>query len=93
MSRSSDGNGEGLNKNPTPVYRKDCSILIDVGDNKRIKAYNVISEAVKLVGNDSIMGIVPRSGNMYELTVRDKKDLDKLDDGLFVCGRVCEAKQ
>jgi len=91
MSQSSTGNGEGLKENDTNKYRRDCSILIDVGDNKKIKAHNVIRQAVKLVGNDSIIGIVPRSGNMYELTVAQKKDLDILEDGLWINGKECTA--
>lgn len=89
MSHSSDGNGGAHDGERTQSFRKDCSILVDVGDNKKISARSVIAEAVKLLGNDSILGIVQKSGNMYELTVSDKKDLDKLEDGLWINGREC----
>lgn len=92
MSHSSDGHGEGLHED-IPEFRKDCSILIDVGDNKRIKAREVLIESVRQIGNDGIMGVVPRSGNMYEVTVKNKADLDLLEEGLWLQDRECPARR
>jgi len=86
MSRGSEGNGEGVEGKPTNTFRKDCSIFIDVGDNRKFKARDIINAAVSLIGHGRVIGCVPRSGNLYELTVSDRKDLDILEDGLFIKG-------
>lgn len=93
MSQTSGGNGEGLYGRPENVYRKDCSLLFDVGDNKKISAKDIISAACKLVGHEKVFGCVPRSGNMYELTLADRETVDRLEDGMTVGKEFFEAKR
>lgn len=36
-----------------------------------------------------MLDVVPKSGNMYEVTLANKKDLDLLEEGLWLHGREC----
>lgn len=93
MSQSSAGADGGLHEKPKIVYRRDCSLLIDVGDNKRVKSETIISAACKLCGHENIFGCVPRSGNMFEITTSDRKYVDILEDGLYIGTNLYESKK
>jgi len=86
MSQSKDGTGEAQEGKPQKFYKKDLSILIDVGDNKKVKAQTVIGAAVSVLGHGKVFACVPRSGNLYELTLSDSRDVDNLEDGLWIEG-------
>jgi len=93
MSQSSDGNSEALKDKQDRIYRKDLSVMSDVGDNKTIRADSIISEACKLVGSDKVLGCAPRSGNLHELTLADKWSVDIIEDGIMVNGKMYEARK
>ncbi|CAG2241705.1 unnamed protein product [Mytilus edulis] len=59
---------------------KEKTVLVDVGDNRNIKAADVIANVEKEVGEGTVLACVPKSGNSYELTLTDKDALDLIVD-------------
>ena len=49
---------------------KELTLIVDVSDNKRVSAQSIIEEAEGICGEGNIFAVVPRSGNLYEITVR-----------------------
>ncbi|CAG2241714.1 unnamed protein product [Mytilus edulis] len=62
---------------------KEKTVLVDVGDNRNIKAADVIANVEKEVGEGTVLACVPKSGNSYELTLTDKDALDLIVDTGF----------
>ncbi|XP_063406257.1 protein PFC0760c-like [Mytilus trossulus] len=62
---------------------KEKTVLVDVGDNRNIKAADVIANVEKEVGEGTVLACVPKSGNSYELTLTDKDTLDLIVDTGF----------
>ena len=52
---------------------KELTLVVDVKDNKTVKAQSVVDELVEEYGSDQILAVVPRSGNLYEITLKDKE--------------------
>ena len=66
---------------------KEFTVVVDVEDNRKVKAKNVIDELEKTYGVGSIIAVVPRSGNLYEVTVSEKRYVDDLANvGFQVAG-------
>lgn len=57
---------------------KELTLIVDVNDNKRVSARSVIEEAEIICGEGNVLAVVPRSGNIYEVTVKDKRSSDEL---------------
>ena len=57
---------------------KELTLIVDVDDNKRVSARSVIEEAEIICGEGNVLAVVPRSGNIYEVTVKDKRSSDEL---------------
>jgi len=72
-------------------YRRELSVLLDVKDNGRIKAKSVIASAIKLIEHTDILACVPRAGNLYEITFKDKYSAEIIEDGLEIEGNMYEA--
>lgn len=66
-------------------YRKDCSVLVNVGDNQSVKATEIIKEVIKLCGEGQLYACVPKAGNMYMLTLKSKMVAELVLDGIR-CG-------
>ena len=62
---------------------KELTLVVDVGDNKVVKAQSVVDELVAVYGSENILAVVPRSGNLYEITVKDKDAANDLSDSGF----------
>ncbi|CAC5423456.1 unnamed protein product [Mytilus coruscus] len=67
---------------------KELTLILDVIDNKKVGPLSVIEEAESLCGDGNVLAVVPRSGNLYEITVASKDASDELSTGPFVlCGQ------
>ena len=62
---------------------KELTLIVDVDDNKRVSARSVIEEAENICGEGNVLAVVPRSGNIYEITVKDKKSSEDLVNAPF----------
>lgn len=68
-------------------YKREFSMYVDVKDNKVVKARDVIEAVQDLCGEGSLYGCVKKSGNMYEITVKDDIVKNFLIDGLCCNGK------
>ena len=62
---------------------KELTLVVDVADNKLVTARSVIESAENLCGEGNVLAVVPRSGNLYEITVKDKDASNELCNGAF----------
>jgi len=85
--------GEGDTPPYKRQYKREFSVLIDVKDNSKVKAKPILAASLNIVGHGNILACVPRAGNLYELTFKDKYSAEAIDDGLFVNGEQFEATQ
>ena len=65
---------------------KELTLIVDVADNKKVGANSIIEEAEVLCGEGNVLAVVPRSGNLYEITVANGDAADELSNGPFVIG-------
>ncbi|CAG2207261.1 unnamed protein product [Mytilus edulis] len=65
---------------------KELTLIVDVADNKKVGANSIIEEAEVLCGEGNVLAVVPRSGNLYEITVANSDAADELSNGPFVIG-------
>ena len=65
---------------------KELTLHVDVTDNKVVKAQSIIDELENVYGTGSVLAVVPRSGNLYEITVKDKESADDLAGTGFKVG-------
>lgn len=87
------GDVEGQNSEKFErVYKREHSLYINVEDNKAVKPGDVIEAITDLCGAKSLFACIPKSGNLYEVTVCDKVVTDFLLDGLCCNGKTYECK-
>jgi len=82
MDSPRDSNVSVCRKEGRRSYKKELSLYVDVGDNQAIKASSVIQAVEKLCGVGQLFACVPKSGNMYVLTLKDKDVADLVSDGI-----------
>jgi len=68
-------------------YKKEHSLYIDVGDNKVVYASTIIEAISESCGESELFACVPKSGNLYMITMRDKDMRDLLLDGIKCKGK------
>jgi hypothetical protein len=78
---------------PTPshhgggrVFTRELSVKVDVLDNTKIKALDIINAVVESAGVGSILACIPKSGNIYEITLADRECVQIVSPGLSVEG-------
>ena len=67
---------------------KEHTVVVDVQDNRTVKAGKIIEELEKSFGVGSVVAVVPRSGNLYEITVNEKRYVDDLASSGFQVGGI-----
>ena len=70
------------------LHLKEHTVSVDVDDNRTVKASKVIEELEKTFGVGSVVAVVPRSGNLYEITVNEKRYVDELANSGFQVGGI-----
>ena len=69
------------------LHLKEHTVVVDVQDNRSVKAGRIIEELEQSFGVGSVVAVVPRSGNLYEITVNEKRYVEDLaNSGLQVAG-------
>lgn len=74
----------------TRVFGKDCTVILNVGDNKRIKATDVMRDMDSKYGKGSVYACVPKSGDCFEVTMASKIIAEKLSVGVLIADKNCE---
>ena len=65
---------------------KEQTVLVDVGDNRTVTASSVIKSIEEQVGEGEILACVPKSGNLFEITLRNDDSVDLICDTGFKVG-------
>jgi hypothetical protein len=69
------------------MFKREFTILVDVIDNRRIKAVEVIDSICEVAGEGAVYACIPRASDSYEVTVSDEIIVDLLTDGdLLISG-------
>lgn len=66
---------------------KECTVVIDVEDNKRFSPMSIIESVEIVCGDGNVLAVVPRSGNLYEITVVDNDAVRALTSEPLDIGR------
>lgn len=74
----------GPPKGDTRTFAKNATVVLEVGDNKKVPATDVIVAVEEKYGKGSIYACVPRSGNLYEVTVVNSTVAEKMSTGLKI---------
>lgn len=74
-------------------YRKDCSYLVNVGDNKLISAKDVITAVEGICGVGTLYACVPKANDSFEITLDDKASGLLISDGLVIGVRACPVSE
>lgn len=67
-------------------YKREYPLYI-VKDNKAVKPREIIEAVHEMCGVGSLFACIAKSGNMYEITVKDKTVKTFLLDGLSCGGK------
>ncbi|VDI63783.1 Hypothetical predicted protein [Mytilus galloprovincialis] len=67
---------------------KEQTVLVDVGDNKNVSALSVINSVEAEVGEGVVEACVPKSGNVYDITLKELEAVDLLCDTGFKVNNV-----
>ena len=62
---------------------KEQTVLVDVGDNRTVAALSVIKSIEEQVGEGVVEACVPKSGNLYEITLNAKDAVELICDTGF----------
>ncbi|KAL3888358.1 hypothetical protein ACJMK2_000728 [Sinanodonta woodiana] len=54
-------------------FGKECTVVIDVKDVKKIKTSHIIRCVEELTGDMSVYAVVPKGANLYEVTLPNKE--------------------
>ncbi|KAL3873299.1 hypothetical protein ACJMK2_036435 [Sinanodonta woodiana] len=54
-------------------FGKECTVVIDVKDVKKIKASHIVRCVEELTGDMSVYAVVPKGANLYEETLPNKE--------------------
>lgn len=68
----------------TRIFHKDSTVLLKVGDNQKVKAYDVITSLENVYGKGSVFACVPKSGDCFEVTLPNKAVAEKLTAGVKI---------
>lgn len=83
-----ENNGAQHGKTQSRRYKRENSLYIDVGDNKAVKASTIIYAISEICGEGELYACVPKSGNMYIVTMKEKEMCNLLADGLECNGKL-----
>lgn len=74
----------------TREFGKDCTIILNVGDNQRVKATDVIRELDDKYGRGSVYACVPKAADCYEVTFANKNIAEKVTTGVTIADKQCD---
>lgn len=73
-------------------YLIENTVLVNVGDNRKVRAGSVITDVENYCGLNSVLAIVPRAADCYEITFPDKDTADLCLDGIVIQGATRESR-
>jgi len=76
----------GPRKGDLRVFAKEATVVVDVGDNRKVVATDMINSLESKYGKGVVFACVPRAANCFEVTLNTKSLAGKLSTGVEVKG-------
>lgn len=73
-------------------YLMENTVLVNIGDNRKVRAGSVITDVEIHCGLRSILAIVPRASDCYEITFNNKDTADLFLDGVSIQGQIRDSR-
>lgn len=83
----------GQNGRSSRSYRKDCSYLVNVRDNKAMKPNKLIKVVEANCGVGALYACVPKGGDCYEITMDGKASAQILLNGIRIDNQLCDVNE
>jgi hypothetical protein len=81
------GGAGGVKSREERVFKREFTVLVNVRDNGKVKAVEVINSVCQAAGHGAVYACIPRASDMFEVTVADEITVDLLtDSGLLIGG-------
>ncbi len=74
-------------------YLKEATVVIDLRDNKEVKAEDIIKVVTQKIGFGKLLAMRPKHGKEYELTLEGADVCDVLVDGMEIKGQFFEVRR
>jgi len=74
-------------------YLKEAMMVMDLKDNKEVKADDIIKAVTQKVGFGKLLAMRPKHGKECELTLEGADACDMLEDGLEIKGQFFELRR
>ncbi len=74
-------------------YLKEATVVIDLRDNKEVKAEDIIKVVTQKIGFGKLLAVRPKHGKEYELTLEGADVCDVLVDGMEIKGQFVEVRR
>lgn len=88
MASTQNDSGEAQQGKPkSRAYKRENSLYINVGDNKAVKPTLIIDAISSVCGEGELYACVPKSGNMYIVTMKNKDMCNMIADGIECRGK------
>ena len=95
MAASSDGSHLGGSNNPLKnrKYSRENTVVVNVKDNSHVKPEGIIAFVNENCGIGSLYACVPKSGNLYELTLDGRAPIQYLLEGIRIGNDLFECRE
>lgn len=84
---------DGPEKRYKRSYTKEATVVVDLAEVQDGKAEDIIQTLKDKMDVTSILAVRPKIMKEYEITFEKEEDIEKLDEGLMIKGKMCEIKK
>jgi len=74
-------------------YLKEATVVMDIMNNKGIKAEDIIRSVTRNIGHGKLLAVRPKNSTEYELTLTCADDCDDLINGVEIKGQLCVVRR
>lgn len=75
------------------TYTKEATVVVDLAEVHDGKAEDIIKALKAKMDVTSILAVRPKMSKEYEITLEKEEDIEKLDEGLMIKGKLCEIRR
>ncbi|MGL4766055.1 MAG: hypothetical protein ACRC2N_13650 [Aeromonas sp.] len=85
--------GRQRNINKRVDYLKEATVVVDLMDNRQVKAEDIIKVVTEKIGFGKLLAVRPKHGKEYELTLEGAEFCDMLLDGIEIKGQLFQVRR
>lgn len=74
------------------VYSIENTVIVNVDDNRKVRPQTVITEVERYCGLNTVLAIIPRAADCYELTLSNKDTTNLVIDGVCIGNKLRTAR-